>query len=187
MRVIAGTARRTPLIAPAGIRTRPTSDRAREGLFNIIGTRITGARFLDLFCGSGAVGIEALSRGAGEAVFAEQARPPWEALKKNLLTAKFMDNSEILYMTAAEAVDKLRREGRRFDFIFLDPPYGEGLIEKTLPLLAGSGASVLMKDGCIIAETEASLPAPEANGLVLAQQRDYGRTRFLFYRLGEAE
>jgi 16S rRNA (guanine966-N2)-methyltransferase len=180
MRVIAGSARRTLLVAPAGIHTRPTSDRAKEGLFNILGTQVQGSRFLDLYCGSGAIGIEALSRNAAEAVFAEQARPALEALKKNLTAAKLTDKAEILPLSAQDAINRLERQERRFDIIFLDPPYGNDLLSLTLPLLAK--AAILEKDSLIIAETETTLPVPVIERLKLERQRDYGRTRFLFYR-----
>ena len=185
MRVIAGTARRTVLTAPSGTDTRPTSDRAKEGLFNIIGPLIVGARFLDLFSGSGAIGIEALSRGASEAVFAEQAKPALEALRKNLASVKKEAAGRIIPAAALNAIGQLEREGREFDIVFMDPPYDKGLIEGTISGLLNS--SVLTKDGLVIAETETGLPLPQADGFTLERQRDYGRTRFLFYRKGDAE
>jgi len=172
------------LVAPKGTDTRPTGDRAKEGLFNIIGPQIVGARFLDLFCGSGVIGIEALSRGASEAVFAEQAKPALDALKKNISAVRMDSAAVILPMSVSDAVRQLEREGREFDIVFLDPPYGKGLIEGTISDLAKS--SVVNKDGLIIAETETSLPLPETS--LLEQKRDYGRTRFLFFRIqGETE
>jgi 16S rRNA (guanine(966)-N(2))-methyltransferase RsmD len=178
MRVIAGTAKRTPLTAPAGLDTRPTGDRAKEGLFNLIGPRIVGVRFLDLFCGSGAIGIEALSRGAREAVFVEQAKPALEALRKNQTAAKVM--GELLPMPVHDAIEWLHMHDRRFDIVFLDPPYNENGIYETLRHLARS--PVLEEGGLIITETETRFPPLEGVPFTLERQRDYGRTRFLFFR-----
>ncbi|MCL2202968.1 MAG: 16S rRNA (guanine(966)-N(2))-methyltransferase RsmD [Defluviitaleaceae bacterium] len=178
MRVIAGTARRTPLVAPPGADTRPTADRAKEGLFNILGTRVRGARFLDLFCGSGAVGIEALSRGAREAVFVERGKPALEALRKNLVAARV--SGEVLPLPVYDAIEYLHVNGRCFDIIFLDPPYGGNGIAEALWHFAH--APVLGEGGCIVAETDAKLPLPEGVPFAPARHRDYGRTRFLFYQ-----
>jgi 16S rRNA (guanine966-N2)-methyltransferase len=180
MRVIAGAARRTLLAAPVGMATRPTSDRAKEGLFNIIGPRIVGARFLDLFCGSGAIGIEALSRGASEAVFVDSAKPALAAAAKNLTAAKLAHKAEILDLPAAEAINRLSEKGSIFDIIFLDPPYEGDWLGVTFQVLAKS--SILEKDGLLITETQADAPAPQADMFVPERRRDYGRTRFLFYR-----
>ncbi|MCL2223755.1 MAG: 16S rRNA (guanine(966)-N(2))-methyltransferase RsmD [Defluviitaleaceae bacterium] len=183
MRVIAGAARRTALVAPLGSSTRPTADRAKEGLFNIISERVRGARFLDIFCGSGAIGIEALSRGAKEAVFVENAAPALKAVKENLAKTK-LQNAEIIEASAENAISRLQTANRRFDIIFLDPPYDSLLLEQTLqkvpPLLA--------EGGIVIAETEQNRGfAPQSASLFLTSTRVYGRTVFLFLQAEEAE
>jgi 16S rRNA (guanine(966)-N(2))-methyltransferase RsmD len=180
MRVIAGTVRRMPLVAPKGKNTRPTGDRAKESLFSIIGTKIVGARFLDLYSGSGAIGIEALSRGAECVVFVEQAKPALDAIRKNLDAAKFTNQAEVLAMPVLRAVLQLNQMNRQFDIVFLDPPYEKGWIDETISGL--DKASVVGEKGIIIAETEKNLPLPETDVWILEQKRDYGRTRFLFYR-----
>lgn len=181
MRVIAGTAKRTPLVAPWGLATRPTADRAKEGLFNILSSKITGARFLDLFCGSGAIGIEALSRGAAEVVFVEQAKYALEALNKNLAATKLVSQNEIMFLPVLDAIKRLQRENRIFDIIFLDPPYDGDFLQETISFLAES--FIIDKNGLVIAETEVNRPIPDAASFSLEQQRDYGRSRFLFYRM----
>lgn len=184
MRVIAGRVRRVALVAPAGMRTRPTADRAKEALFSIIAGEIVGARFLDLFCGSGAVGIEALSRGAASAVFVEHEKNALAALEKNLAAVKKADTllaaqAEVCALSVSRALDELYRAGRKFDIIFLDPPYESGQIDAVLAQL--EKYNVRAHDCTIIAETDMKLELPDARGYTLLQRRDYGRTRFLFY------
>jgi 16S rRNA (guanine(966)-N(2))-methyltransferase RsmD len=183
MRVIAGGARRVELAAPAGTNTRPTADRAKEALFNILAKDITGARFLDLFCGSGAVGIEAMSRGAGHVAFVEQEKNALQALRLNLQRVKKANadlcEAEIFALPVSVALDKLCAGGSTFDIIFLDPPYESGGIDDVLAQLGRIGLAF----GQIIAETDVKLPLPATRGFELTEQRDYGRTRFLFYKM----
>ena len=175
MRVIAGSARRTALVAPQGTNTRPTADRAKESLFNIIAPRIKGARFLDIFCGSRAIGIEALSRGAKEAVFIENASPALKAVKENLTKTK-LQNAEIIEASVEKAISLL--SGRQFDIIFLDPPYDSKLLVQTMQEI--SRTNLLAENGVIIAETERSTEL-EFPGFLLTSTRVYGRTNFLFF------
>src|ERR1700760_2260186 len=152
MRVIAGTLRRRTLEAPAGLATRPTSDRLRETLFNVLAPRMQGAAFLDLYAGSVAVGIEALSRGAASVVFVERAPAAIRVLRANLdrlgLTAGYR-------IVAGNVSGFLRKAqgGPRFDVVFLDPPY-DALNEyaATLELLGGPLAGVLAEGAVVIAE-----------------------------------
>ena len=167
------------LAAPAGSNTRPTADRAKEGLFNIIAPQISGTRFLDIFCGSGAIGIEALSRGAKEAVFIENAAPAIKAVKENLTKTK-LQNAEIIEVSAEKAINMLSGAGRTFDIIFLDPPYDSHIIPKTLQEIYRAG--LLDPNGVIIAETEAN-PQTEVPGFFLNSVRVCGHANFLFYNL----
>jgi 16S rRNA (guanine(966)-N(2))-methyltransferase RsmD len=175
LRVIAGTARRTGLVAPHGDSTRPTSDRAKEALFSILSARVRGARFLDLYCGSGAIGIEALSRGASEAVFVENAALALNVVRENLTKTK-LQNADVLGISTEAAVAKLGSEGRQFDIIFLDPPY-----ENTLEILRAL-PQILAPSGIIIAETDNDT-IPEIPLLKLTSTREYGRARFFFLEL----
>ncbi len=130
MRVIAGTARRLILDTPKGLATRPTTDRIKETLFNIINNELPGANFLDLFAGSGAIGIEALSRGCKSAVFVENNREALACIGENLRRTKLLGAAEIMPMDVAGEAD----------IIFMDPPYREGLPKKVLGMLAESNA-----------------------------------------------
>lgn len=155
MRVIAGKARSLKLMTPPGMDTRPTTDRTKETLFNILQPEIGGARFLDLFSGSGAIGIEALSRGAAFAVFVEKDRAAAECIRKNLAFTKLGDNGQILRKDVGAAFKSLEK-GAPFDLIFMDPPYGRGLERQVLEYLAHS--SLLAEEGTVV--VEASLETP---------------------------
>ena len=132
MRVIAGTARRLPLIAPEGKDTRPTTDRIKETLFNIIQDDVPGAMFLDLFSGSGAIGIEALSRGAKQAYLVEFGKEPLRCIKANLAKTHLEDQAVVLPVEVTYAVSKLEKQGTTFDIIYADPPYRSGFEEKLI-------------------------------------------------------
>ena len=137
MRVIAGTARSLPLKCIEGLDTRPTTDRIKETLFNMLQQDILGCRFLDLFAGTGAIGIEALSRGAREAVFVEHQQKAAACIKENLSFTKLSDRARVLKADAVSALYQLERE-EAFDIIFMDPPYGQGLEQQALAALQNS-------------------------------------------------
>ncbi len=124
MRVIAGKARRTNLKTVEGLSTRPTTDRIKETLFNMLQNQLYDVKFLDLFAGSGAIGIEALSRGANSAVFVENNKSAIDCIKSNVKACHFVEQSEILQMDCLEAIRNLNRRGYVFDYVFMDPPYG---------------------------------------------------------------
>jgi 16S rRNA (guanine966-N2)-methyltransferase len=152
MRVIAGKYRGRKLKSPASIQTRPTSDRLREALFNILAPRIEGTRFLDLCAGTGAVGIEALSRGAARVVFVDRSREMAALIAANVESLEVTDSTEI---AIAEALEFLRRQikhqANRFDAIFFDPPYAEDY-EAVLGFIAEHAAKLLRADGIVIVE-----------------------------------
>jgi len=176
VRVIAGSARRVLLDTPKGESTRPTSDRVKENLFNIISPYITDARFLDLFCGSGAVGIEALSRGASEAVFVDSSVDAVKVTRANLTQTRL--SGEVHKMCVLSAMSVLSKEGRVFDIVFMDPPYSNGLLDVVLANVVDHG--LLSKNALIIAEC-AKGEQIESNALVLQDTRVYGSTQLLFY------
>ena len=176
MRVIAGAARRTALIAPKGQNTRPTADRIKENLFNIISPYIQGARFLDLYCGSGAIGIEALSRGAREAVFVDVSKDAANVTLANLARTRL--TGRVMHMCSLAAISLLEREGKGFDIIFLDPPYGRNLMGPTLEALDKS--NLLLPEGVLIAEIHVDEPKPQPETLILQDEREYGATRLIF-------
>jgi 16S rRNA (guanine(966)-N(2))-methyltransferase RsmD len=152
MRIIAGQFRSRALEAPAGMATRPTSDRLRETLFNVLAPRIQGAAVLDLYAGSGAVGMEALSRGAASVVFVERAQAALKVLRGNLAR---LGLSEGFRIHTGSAGSFLRRPGHGagFDVVFLDPPYDAAEeYEATLVLLGGAAAGLLALGAVVIAE-----------------------------------
>jgi 16S rRNA (guanine966-N2)-methyltransferase len=152
MRIIAGSYRSRTLEAPAGLATRPTSDRLRETLFNVLAPRIEGAAFLDLYAGSGAVGIEALSRGAASVEFVERAPAALAVLRGNLarlgMTAGFR-----IHGASVGTVLRKMKPGAAFDVVFLDPPYDAAdEYAATLGLLGGTGSGMLGRGALVIAE-----------------------------------
>lgn len=152
MRIIAGTARSLPLKTVAGTDTRPTTDKIKETLFNILQMDIPGCYFLDLFAGSGQIGLEALSRGAEYAVFIENNKKAAKCIEENITFTKFTDNSRLLTADVISGLHSL--EGKySFDIIFMDPPYRQGLEELVLKYLSGSG--IVKPDTRIIVEASA--------------------------------
>ncbi|MGI6097732.1 MAG: 16S rRNA (guanine(966)-N(2))-methyltransferase RsmD [Dethiobacteria bacterium] len=134
MRVIAGTRKGRLLKMPTGMKTRPTADKVKEAIFNIIGSKIIDAYFLDLFAGSGAVGIEALSRGARQCVFVEKNGHCLKTIKTNLALTNFMDKAIIIKKDVTKALSSSLRLlfTHKFDFVFLDPPYDSAIYETVL-------------------------------------------------------
>ena len=141
MRVIAGIARSIPLVAPQGRDTRPTTDRIKETLFNILQNDLADARVLDIFAGSGALGIEALSRGAGSAVFIDNSRQAADCITSNLKKTRLFDKATVLQTEALSGIERLKSKGEVFDLVFMDPPYG---LKLWLPVLCA------LKDSPII-------------------------------------
>jgi 16S rRNA (guanine966-N2)-methyltransferase len=153
MRVIAGTYRSRQLSAPRGRLTRPTSDRLRETLFNVLAPRIEGSRFVDLYAGTGAVGIEALSRGAAHVWFAEDAKPALAILRQNLAALKITRDFTLEDRGVAALLKRMGTLEQALDLVFLDPPYeAEEEYSKTLNFLGQRGGSMLAPDALVIAE-----------------------------------
>ena len=153
MRVIAGKYRSRPLSAPPGRHTRPTSDRLRETLFNVLAPRIEGSTFLDLYAGSGAVGIEALSRGAAQAIFVEHAAPALKTIRANLSSLKIHSGYALESTTTAAALQRLTAQGMQVDLVFLDPPYEHAEeYDLVLGLLGGTSRELLAPNAIVLAE-----------------------------------
>jgi 16S rRNA (guanine966-N2)-methyltransferase len=162
---------------------RPTADRVREAIFDILGSGTEGARVLDLFAGTGALGLEALSRGASSAVLVESDPRIFAVLRRNVLDLG-ADAAEILPMDCRAAVRVLRGRGIRFDLVFLDPPYGKGLAERAAEDLAG--ACLLECGGTIVVEEAARTPAPVFPAAwERAGDKRYGDTRVMIFTAGK--
>jgi 16S rRNA (guanine(966)-N(2))-methyltransferase RsmD len=177
MRVIAGTFRSRMLTATPGLDTRPTSDRLRETLFNVLAPRIEGAVFLDLYAGSGANGIEALSRGARQVVFVEKAPPAIAAIRANLNALAIRESYQLETRSAAASLKRLNEQGQHCDIVFLDPPYKAGdEYALALGLLGGESAALLAAGAVVIAEHHRKQPLEEDYGKLhryrLLQQGD---------------
>lgn len=181
MRVITGSARGRKLITLEGNDVRPTTDRVKEAMFSSIQFETEGAVVLDLFAGSGQLGIEALSRGAKTAVFVDYSKKSLEIVKKNLDITGFTDKAEMYNMNSS---DFLKITDRKFDFIFLDPPYNKGILAEILPQLSKN----INSDGKIFCEHEQNLVMPEEiQGLSLKKTYKYGKIRVSLYCLSGEE
>lgn len=177
MRVIAGTARSLPLKTPEGMDTRPTTDRIKETLFNMLQTRVGGSVFVDLFSGSGGIGIEALSRGANKAYFVEYDKKALACIKDNLNFTKFNDKAMVINADVCSAVDRITEEA---DIIFMDPPYESGLDVAVLRLLRD--AKCVTEDTLIIVEATLNRDLKEFEdcGFVVSKEKKYKTNKHVF-------
>ena len=181
MRIITGSARGVRLKSPQGQGTRPTADRTREALFSMLGARVYDARVLDLFAGTGALALEALSRGAENAVLVDRATQP--ILQENVRRTKMEVRAEIRRGDVYGQMAALAHAGRTFDRIFADPPYAQGDNARVL----ASAGTLLASDGLFVLEQGADEPVVSAaDGLTLLHERRYGAARICFYERREA-
>lgn len=173
MRIVGGKYKSRVLTGFENIGVRPTSDMARESLFNILQTRIYGSDFLDLFSGSGAIGIEALSRGAKKVVFNDFSRESVKVIKKNLEKLKVEEDYQVV---SFDAITFLARTDQKFDIIYIDPPYKSGLGEQAVE----KSYNALKEDGLVILEGESAFDG-EIEGFVVSDKRRYGRAHLTFF------
>ena len=171
MRIIAGSRRGHTIHAPSGADTRPTSDRVRENIFNIVGP-VDGATVLDLYAGSGAMGLEALSRGAAQAVFVDDDRDAVRAIEANLDKLRLRGT-----VLCRDAIAVLASEKRKYDLVLVDPPYD--MVTELQPQLARYLPAVLADDGVLVLETDARVE-PDLP-FTLRTSRKYGNTRVTVY------
>lgn len=181
MRVIAGTARSLPLKTPSGLDTRPTTDRIKETLFNMLQHDVPGAVFVDLFSGSGGIGIEALSRGARKAYFVDNAPKSVSCIEQNLAFTKFADRAIVRKQDVCAALGGIREE--EVSVIFMDPPYNQGLERSVLECLAGQ--SYVTEDTLIVAESalDTDFSWLEEAGYRLEKEKKYKTNKHVFLRL----
>jgi 16S rRNA (guanine(966)-N(2))-methyltransferase RsmD len=186
MRVIAGTYRSRLLVSPRGTATRPTSDRLRETLFNILSTRIEGCLFADLYAGTGAVGIEAISRGASHVWFAENAPTALAAINQNLTALKITRNFTVEDRGTGALLQRLAKLAKPVDIVFLDPPYeAEAEYEGTLNFFGSvRGRLLLAPDSLVIAEHSSKVDLPKRfGGLEHTRLLRQGDAALSFYKL----
>ena len=180
MRVIAGLAKGRRVKAPKGHALRPTADRVKEALFNILPHDLSGTRVLDLFAGTGNLSLEALSRGAAEALLVDESRGARKTIEENLRTLGLKERSQVWTAPVIRALRMLGRKGECFDLIFLDPPYDKNLVEPTLRAIAKE--ALLRQTGTVIAEHSVREPVETRYGLLaLRDQRRYGATMLSFF------
>ena len=179
MRVIAGKARRLQLKTPSGMDTRPTTDRIKETLFNMLQDELYDVNFLDLFSGSGGIGIEALSRGAARAWFVEQNRDAAAIIKENLAVTHLSDQAEVMVTSAVSAVIMLQGQVK-FDVVFMDPPYGKGLEKEVLRHPAFM--TILQENALVIVESDldTQLIPEEMPGLHILKEKIYKTNKHIF-------
>ena len=178
MRVIAGKARGTQLKTPEGMLTRPTIDRVKEALFSIIQFDLPGARVLDLFGGTGQLGIEALSRGASQAVFVDAREEACRLIRENVRRCHLEQQAQVV---RCDYMDYLKRSQEKFDVIFLDPPYAEVFLENALKCI--TEIDILQSDGIMIAERPLGKELPwNFEGFTRSRDYKYGKVLLTVYR-----
>lgn len=177
MRVISGSRRGAKLITREDEFVRPTTDRVKESMFNLIGMFFPCKKVLDLFAGSGALSIEAISRGAKDAVCVDADKLSLDIVKRNYANLRFSENAEFFLCDALTFLSKCTDE---YDIIFLDPPYNKGLIAPVMELLNKRG--LLSSDGIIVLESDNTEALPDFSGFYVFKQRKYGRTLVTLYK-----
>ena len=178
MRVISGSARGLKLKSPEGLNTRPTADRIKESLFNIISPYIYDCSFLDLFSGSGSIGIEALSRGAKDATFVDFNKDSINIIKQNISLSRLEQKSTVYNLDVSNAINTLSKNNQKFDIIFLDPPYNKGLLLPTLKKI--EQLDLLKDDGFIICEQHINEPEIILDKLYIYRTKEYKITKMVF-------
>jgi 16S rRNA (guanine(966)-N(2))-methyltransferase RsmD len=180
MRVIAGQFRSRQLKSLKGLALRPTSDRLRETVFNVLAPLIVGARFLDVFAGTGAIGIEALSRGAAEAVFIESHTPAAALIKQNLASLGIKTGVSVMAMDAVRALDKLAaKPGGKFDLAYIDPPYADAA-QYSLVLEAVAKSPLFHPESRIAVEHRRGFELPAVSGLTTVRRLEQGDAALTF-------
>lgn len=180
MRVIGGSLKGKKLFSAKGLILRPTSDRVKESIFDILQDQFQGRNVLDLFAGTGALGIEALSRGARKAIFVEGSKRSLDALRRNIEECRLNEHSEVLGREVQVAIKILEARGESFGLIFLDPPYGRGFARIVLEVLSGS--SIVTPDTLVVAEHSLSEGIDSIPPLKRIDLRKYGTTLVSFFR-----
>ncbi|MEZ4528955.1 MAG: 16S rRNA (guanine(966)-N(2))-methyltransferase RsmD [Desulfobacterales bacterium] len=182
MRIIAGEFRGRKLLSVRGMKTRPTSDRIRESIFNILSDAVQDAVVLDLFAGTGAMGIEALSRGGRHALFIEQNRDALAAISQNIRNCSLENRTRTMRWDIVKNLNCLRNMPDPFTLVFMDPPYAQNMVEPALQNLMQSGS---LAPGAMIAAEHTPAEPVETQGIEITDQRKYGKTvvSFLLYNI----
>jgi 16S rRNA (guanine(966)-N(2))-methyltransferase RsmD len=179
MRVISGKAKGKRLYSPKARGIRPTADRVKESIFDVLGEQWEGIRVLDLFSGTGSLGLEAISRGAQQVVFIEKNRPALNILERNISLCGFNSHATVLAVPVSRGLALLGEKGESFQVIFADPPYDRGWVEKTVQEIVDR--RLLSREGMIVMEHAPSeSPRGDQRGLIILRQKTYGDTTVSF-------
>ena len=180
MRVISGSAKGKRLKAPSGLNTRPITDMIKGALFNVWGQRVPGSKLLDLFAGTGSVGIEALSRGALKAVFVDNSSEAIKIIKENLSNCRFETLHEVYRSDVFKALGRLERQGYRFDLVYVDPPFTNEKIIIDI-MRAVDGTDILEPDGIVVLRTPRKKEMPGLESLQEYRLSHYGESSLHYY------
>lgn len=181
MRIISGKAKGRKLLSPEGMETRPTLDRVKQSMFNIIQTKLVGAVTLDVFAGTGSLGLEAASRGAKECILIDKSNVTYPILKQNIENLAFTDTCKSYNMDSYEVLNKLGKENKCFDIIFIDPPYMKDMIPPCVDIITKE--HLLQSDGIIVTKIDTKEIIYKGNqDILLYDYRKYGNTTVCFYK-----
>lgn len=184
MRIISGVARGRKILSPASSETRPTLDRIKEAIFNIIQNNVYGSVVADIFSGTGSLGLEAASRGAKISYLVDKSPAAYSFLKKNIENLKFEDFCKALNMDAYSALEKFDKENIKLDLLFIDPPYAKDMIPPAIKIVADR--NLLAENGIIVTKIDTSEEIFQGYDYInLYDKRKYGNTTVCFYRRGE--
>ncbi|WP_101772677.1 16S rRNA (guanine(966)-N(2))-methyltransferase RsmD [Peptostreptococcus faecalis] len=183
MRIISGSARGLKLNTPSDKEIRPTTDRVKESLFNIISHNVYDSCVLDLFAGSGALGIECISRGARQAYFCDNSEDSIKVIQSNIDKAKFNDKSVVLNGDYKSIIQSMVNKNKKFDIVFIDPPYYKNIFEDVISLVGKSG--ILKEDAIVVVEHDAKDTLKDTEELFIYKEKKYGITKLTFYSLEE--
>lgn len=185
MRIISGLARGRKILSPNGYdTTRPTLDRVKESMFNIIQSRIYGSTVLDLFAGTGSLGLEAVSRGASKCFLVDRDSDTFSSLEKNIENLKFLSRCSAMNMDSYKALEELGIKREAFDIIFIDPPYKKNMIPPSVKIIERE--NLLIPDGIIVTKIDASEKIYiGTSNIILTDHRKYGNTTLCFYKYKE--
>lgn len=184
MRIIAGSARGRKILPPEGMNTRPTLDRVKENIFNIIQVHVYGAKTLDLFAGTGSLGLESVSRGASECYLIDKFPKTYSLLEANVKDLGFQDKCKCLNMDSYEALTLFKEKKQEFDLIFIDPPYLKNMVPSAIEKI--DEYNLLKKDGIISIKIDSKEEIFEgSNHIKLVRSKKYGHTIVCFYKYRE--
>ncbi|MCX7903720.1 MAG: 16S rRNA (guanine(966)-N(2))-methyltransferase RsmD [Caloramator sp.] len=180
MRIITGEAKGRIIKAPEGMNTRPTLDRVKESVFNIISNKIYGSFVLDMFAGSGNLGLEAISRGAKFCTFIEKDKSAYKVLLENIKSLKFDDRSKAYLGDSFKIIKHLSKENLKYDLIFLDPPYGKGIVQRAIEAISEN--KIYNDNTLIVSELDEKDEVPEIVGVFKNSRIEkYGRCKIIFW------